>query len=337
VADIQLGLVVSPLVDAELAARLRDDVHAALAGRYDDVSWDVQLVHDHLVPPPAHVTELVDAARARLLADDWDLAVLVTEAPLRLRRRPLVTHASRTHGVALVSLPALGLVQRRRRLRDAVIEAVGTLLGAEPRRRLGELAEDLGEGAGEGVAFLARVVSGNIRLLIGMVAANHPWRLVAHLSRAMLGALAVAVFALVSLDVWRLAAALDAWRQAVLAILSIGAAAATLVVAHGLWERAADRRAREQVALFNVATVATVLFGLGTLYAAVFVSSLVVAGLLIDQSLFSDVVRHEAGVGDYARLAWLASTLATAGGALGAILETDQAVREAAYARVPGD
>jgi hypothetical protein len=38
---------------------------------------------------------------------------------------------------------------------------------------------------------------------------------------------------------------------------------------------------------------------------------------------------------DYVRLAWLLSTLGTIGGALGATLETDEAVREAAYAHRP--
>jgi len=40
---------------------------------------------------------------------------------------------------------------------------------------------------------------------------------------------------------------------------------------------------------------------------------------------------HPVDFGDYARLAWFVSSLATVGGALGAGLESDIAVREAAY------
>ena len=58
---------------------------------------------------------------------DWDLAVHVTELPLRVSRRPLVAHTSRTHGVAIVSLPALGLKQGSRHLVQTIAEAVGNV------------------------------------------------------------------------------------------------------------------------------------------------------------------------------------------------------------------
>jgi hypothetical protein len=346
-ASIQLGLVVSPALDEPLALELRDELHRLLSERYASVDWDIALLRDPLVTPPVDLTDLVDAARRRLLDEDWDLAVVVTELPLRHGRRPLLSHASRMHGVGLVSLPAVGVVQRRRRLRDAAADTVGALIGdplhkrAKGRalaRRLAELATDLDDDPSpQGVVFLARVISGNIRLLLGMIGANHPWRLVGRLSKALLGTLAVVVFALVTSDVWRLATSLDGLRLTVLMLLSTAAVVATLIVAHHLWERAPDRRAREQVMLFNLATLATVVFGVLTLYAFVFAVCLGAAALLIDSSVFARQVGHRVDATDYLALAWLASSLATAGGALGAMVESDEAVREAAYAYRPED
>ncbi|HET6172983.1 MAG TPA: hypothetical protein VFD90_10280 [Gaiellales bacterium] len=343
---IQLGLIVAPALDAEPAASFRDELGRVLSERYPSVEWDLRLVRDPLVRPPVHLTELVEVTRQRMLAEGWDLALLVTDVPFRLARRPLLSHASPTHGVALVLLPAVGVVARLRRLRDAAADAVGMLIGDPPRdregrrgphvqRRLRELATDVDAPDDDGVAFLARVISGNVRLLLGMIGANHPWRLVGRLSRALLGALAVAVFALVTSDVWRIATSLDPPRLAVLTLASVAAAVVTLIAVHRLWERAPERHAREQVVLFNLATLATVAFGIAALYAAVFVASLAVAGLLIDSSVFAGQLGHDVDVSDYLRLAWLTSSLATVGGALGAMLETDDAVREAAYAYRP--
>jgi hypothetical protein len=343
---VKLGLIASPAIDQETAERVRDELRARLGESYPGIEWHLDLVSDPLSSPPAQLTALVEAARERLLDEDWDLALAVTELPLRLSRRPLLSHVSRTHGVALVSLPALGVLQRRR-LHGVLADAVAALLGDLPaersragrlgvRRRLDQLAAKIDQDDdAEGVVFLARVLGGNLRLLAGMVGANHPWRLASRLGRAMLGALAAAVFALVTADVWRMAASLGPVRLALASLASIAAAAATVIVVHGLWERPPGPRVREQVALFNLATLATVIFGVGALYVGVFAIVLLAAAMLIDSSLLSEALGHDSSAWDYLRLAWLASSVATIGGALGATTETDEAVREAAYAHRP--
>ena len=351
-APVKLGLIVSPAIDPMAAEVIRNELEVALAERYPEVGWQIHLARDPLAPPPVHLTELVAAARDRLLAEDWDLAVAITELPLRLSRRPLLSHASRTHGVALVSMPALGVLHRQRRLRSALVDAVATLIGdrSEERpggrspaarlgveRRLAELASDVDDDPeAQGVIFLARVISGNLRLLAGMVGANHPWRLVSRLWRAMLGAVAALAFALVQIELWPMATSLSPIRQAIPALGSIAAATAGLIIAHRLWERAPEPRVREQVALFNLATTATVVFGVTALYISVFVISLIGAAVLIEPSFFANAIgKDHVEFWDYLRLAWLASSLGTIGGALGATLETDEAVREAAYAYRP--
>lgn len=340
-----LGLVAAPGAPADVAAWLGDELTRALAGRHPEVSWEVRTVVDGLVRPPADDDELVDAARRRLLGEDWDLALCLTDLPLELSRRPVVGHASPVHGVALLSVPALGAVGLRRRALEAATGLVRTLLGdddgdddpgdrAAIGRRLRELATDEADST-EGVRFAARVLSGNLRLLVGMVRANRPWRLAARLSRALTAAIAAGVFALVTSDIWRLADNFGWLRLLVVAVGSVVATAATLVVGAELWERAAGRRVRKQVALFNLATAATVLIGVLTLYAALFLLALAGSLLLVVPGLFAEGLGHPARPSDYLELAWLISSLATVGGALGAGLESDDAVRQAAYSYRP--
>jgi uncharacterized membrane protein len=344
---MRLGLVVTPVLDSGAGGKLAEDVERELTERYPDVGWSVTAVRDSLVSAPALLTEIVDAARSRLLDERWDLVVHVTELPLRIARRPVLTHSSRTHRVALVSLPALGLKQSDRRLVQSVVDAVGVFAGDTERRRgekgghrrsvgrrLVELATEVeGSEALDGVTLLQRVATGNVRLVLGMVRANHPWRLVVRLSRALIGALGVAAFAVITSDVWRIAATLSPLRLAVLCLATIATAVTTLIAAHGLWERATDRRVREQAILFNLVTVITVAIGILVLYAAVCVLSLAAAGIMIDPSVLATQIGRHTGFGDYVRLALVAGALATVGGTLGGTLESDAAVREAAYAQ----
>ena len=90
-------------------------------------------------------------------------------------------------------------------------------------------------------------------------------------------------------------------------------------------------RVRKQVLLFNVATTATVVIGVLTSYAVLFVLALVGALLLVVGPLFTEGLGHPAYLSDHLELAWLTCSLATVGGALGAGLESDDAEREAAY------
>jgi hypothetical protein len=345
---ISLGLLVTPALDPEQVKMLAADVERELAIRYPDVRWAVTAQRTALVNAPTPLAEIVDAVRSRLLEESWDLVVHVTELPLRIAGRPVLTHSSRTHSAALVSLPALGLRQSSRHLVESVADAVGVFAGDSPedrkddharhgrlvRQRLIELATDVEDADTlEGVTLLHRVASGNLRLVIGMVRANHPWRLVARLSRALIGVVGVAAFAITSSDVWRIAVTVSPFRLGLLCVITMATAVVTLIAVHGLWERAADRRVREQAILFNLVTVITVAFGILALYAAVCVLTLLAAGVLIEPSLLTKQISRPAGFGDYLRLALLASAMATVGGALGGALESDAAVREAAYAR----
>ena len=179
--------------------------------------------------------------------------------------------------------------------------------------------------------FVAAVVRGDLRLLAGMVRANRPWRLIVRLSRALAAAAAAVVFALVTSDLWVLADALNWLRLLAFTVLSVGATVLWLIVSHHLWEGRQGRGSRQQTVLFNTATTLTLLLGVASLDAEVFALTIGTAALVIDPGVLGKAFGHHADVGDYVALAWMASSLATIAGALGAGLESDEAVREAAY------
>jgi hypothetical protein len=347
--ELVLGLLAAPGRATQIAEGLAEDLPGLLADHVTNaVSWRVPVRTAPAVAAMKRGVEAIDLARELLVRDSWDMAVCITDAPLRIGKRPVVADASATHGVALISLPALGAVQTRRRAREAVIRLVDGLAGETlelgergPRRRarvshrIASLAAPIRavEPPDDDVdlRFVAAVVRGNARLLAGMVRANRPWRLIVRLSRALAAAAAAVVFAVASTDLWVLAHALSWVRLLVLTVLSVSATVVWLIVSHHLWEPRQGRGSRQQTVLFNAATTLTVLLGAAWLYAAVFVLTVGTAALLVDPGVLGKALGHDADIGDYAALAWMTSSLATVAGGLGAGLETDETVREAAY------
>jgi hypothetical protein len=143
------------------------------------------------------------------------------------------------------------------------------------------------------------------------------------------------VFALVTPDIWQLGEALDWIRLSVIGVGSVAAITIALIMGAGLWEHASHPLARKQVALFNLATTATVVLGVLSLYVALLLLALLTSPVLVPSELFGEGIGHGVRVGDYMKLAWLTSSLATLGGALGAGLESDESVRAAAYTYRP--
>lgn len=335
-----LGVVAAPGLPADIARQLSDDLRDELARLYPELVWELPVVSDALVAGPALTTEVIDAARRRLLDEDWELVVVLTDLPLRIAGRNVAGHASVTHGVIVLSLPAIGAVGVRRRVSDAAARLIDSVLGhPETSLRLQRLEDlvDLGDEDADAAGLVWLTRGGRPRLIGGMLRANRPWRLAARLYRALVAALAVVAAALVTTDVWRIAAALGWVRLAIVTVVAVAATTASLIAVHGLWERGGHERAREQIALFNVVTTLTVLIGICTLYAALFAVTGAGALLLVPSSVFESATGRPIAADDYLKLIWLVTSLSTVGGALGAGLEANSAVREAAYAYRSGD
>jgi hypothetical protein len=349
---IVLGLVGDPGAAFSLARELADaGLDSELDQRLPGARWCIEIVEGRLVQPPATDAEIVKAARRMLLDKGWDVVVCLTDLPLHVEQRPVVAHANPVRNVAIVSVPALGAMGARHRIRQVIGRLLVRLIGSAEQhgadvqhasrlsrsvtlQRVRELGSDP---ADEAFFYTARVLTGNLTLIGGMVAANQPWRLSLRLSRALTGAVAVGVLALVTADIWRLSDAYGWDRLTGTTLISIGATVATLIIGAELWEPIVSRAVRKQVILFNIVTVITVMIGVTVLYAALYILALVAAFWFVVPQIWQGQVGHTASLRDYIELAWLTSSLAMIGGALGAALEPDEAVRAAAYAQHPDE
>lgn len=346
-----VGLVADPGLAAAVADDVADELPATLAREVSDsVTWEVWVCSEALPLNDHGDIPLAEAGRERMRREGWDLMVCLTELPRRAGTRPLVSEASSAWGVALISLPAIGWLRLRAHVRNTIVHVLHEMAGhvREPgqaargprrpfRRRPTELVSPVRPvtPADEDFDLLLVLTGarGKARLLFGMVRNNRPWRLVPHLKSAVAGAAAGSAFGLFYGSLWKIADALSPGRLAVINVFAVAIMAAWLIVYNNLWERPAGQADRQKAVLYNTATIATVSLGVWFAYLLLFMVTLAAAGAAVDAGLLHSEVGHAVTWGDYAIIAWMASSVGIVAGALGSTFESDDAVHQATYSR----
>ena len=110
----------------------------------NDVNWRIATVTETRLDRAGSGVEIIDLARKWKLKEGWDLVICLTDLPLRIDGRPVVADASASHGVALISIPALGPAGVQRRVRKTIVRLVDGLMG----ERLVATARTPGDAAG---------------------------------------------------------------------------------------------------------------------------------------------------------------------------------------------
>ncbi|MFG3441546.1 hypothetical protein ACGF0J_30245 [Nonomuraea sp. NPDC047897] len=349
--EIVVGFVATPPdYPAQVVARLTAELPDRLAERVDpDVRWTVREGWGDVAPRrDGGVEALLDDLAHRRADARWDVAICLTDLPLHTERVPLVAQTSARRRVAMVSLPSLGLRQLRA-VRAAVPDLVGRLLtdaseervlpaGGAPAELAGRIAaihRVVGEvDAGE-LGYVASRLIGRVRLLTGMVRANRPGRALLGLSKLLVGAFGTAAFALTTNTIWQMGDALGGLRLAVIMLLGLTALVIWLIVAHDLWEKPDGETPAELARLFNLGTILTLTLAAAVSYLVLFAGTILAAALLIDTSVLGQTLQRPVDFTDYLILAWIISSLATVGGAIGSGLEDEDTVRAAAYGYHP--
>jgi hypothetical protein len=342
-----VGVVADPGLPSEVAVALAakglaEHLAAAIGPGprwvVETVSAVLPLNEDGIVP----LAELADIRRRR---QGWDVVVYLTDLPRRSGTQPVVADLSTTHAAALISLPAVGWVRLRRCVRDVVVYLLRRLAGcpaeAAPRQVLSWLFGDLGLMVRENVSSHPDVDftltlngwHGRARLLFGMVRDNRPWLLVPHLSRATAAAGAAAAAGIFYDSIWGMAEALPVWRLTLIMVASITIMAVWLLIYNHLWERPDDHHSPAEAVIYNLSTAVTLLLGVACMYGLLYLSALAVSALIIGPGYLQSQLHHRIGVGDYAAVVWLASSIGVVAGALGSSLDSEEAVRKAAYSR----
>ncbi|MFF8474267.1 hypothetical protein [Streptomyces sp. NPDC015414] len=349
--------VVALLADPDAPTEIAQGMAQVLPDRLADRSgpgrrFDVEVVSEPFSAgtedPPTLMQRILD----RGSEGDWDIVVALTDLPLHSHGRKLVVDLSHGHGLALLSLPPLGGFRLQTRARQAVEEAVLSLVGPQATEAEGPSGSQLlrghfigrlapihpGQVSEEEIADLRYVVTGPrgyLRVLLGMVRANRPWRLVPGLSKALAAALATGAVATVNSTIWSLAVSLGTPRLVIATVGSVALMLGWLIVDANLWHRPdeASPEARKRAALYNTSTVVTVGIGVLVCYVGLMLVNLVWALFILSDQVFASMTRTPLHGTQYWTLSWFVASVATVGGALGSGLESDEAIRAAAYSK----
>jgi hypothetical protein len=317
---IHVGLVADPAKPTVIAHRFGD--LDPPGGDDDGEAWDLEVVSE----PFTLASEEVDTALSRLndhaREHQWDLVVGLTELPLRDGDgRYLLVDTDPEQRTAVLSLPALGGLRVHKRSKHAL------------RQLISGMADGSSSQDEHRVPLPGR--SGRWRLLMGMVLANRPWLLVPGLKSALVAALATGAIATINSTVWLLAGTLSWWRLAVATVASIALVVGWIVIDGQLWDRPEDSsaEARERSRLYNTSTLVSLTIGVLLCYLALYVVNLAWALFILDPAVMGGYLKKSVGYGDLFVLAWFVASAATVGGGLGTGLESDDAIRAAAYSK----
>jgi hypothetical protein len=349
--SVTLGLIPAPDIPEKIAQELASELPDLLRSRVDGgVSWDVAVVVDPLTGTDREAPEILEECRQKMLSEGWDLALCLTDLPVYRDGRLVAADLSSERGVAGLSLPAMGAMRLRPKARDLTLQLAGELYertkehaagdpparGSQPRGSVGSFQrvdppdEDM-KAMDVDARFAAPGALGHLRLWSGMVLANRPWRMLPAFKGAIAAAFATGAYALVITTLWVLADSVGWARLLLLMVTAIVAMVAWIIVAHHLWERPEDPDQQKWAALYNGVTVLTVTSAVLCAYAILFALILLAAWVFVPGDYFQSILKHPVSFGEYLTLSWLAASLATVAGALGASLEDEETVRKAAY------
>jgi hypothetical protein len=347
---LTLGLIPAPEIPEKTAKEIAEEL-PELLGRCVDgrVSWNVPVVVDPLTGSGREAPEILDVCRERMLSEGWDLAICLTDLPVYRGGELVVADVSAKRGVAGLSLPALGAVRLRPRVREAILQLAHELYartkaprpnsppgGGRSRPSWGSFQrvdppdEDM-KAMDVDARFAAPGALGHLGLWAGMVLANRPWKMLPAFKGAIAAAFATGAYALVIPSIWLLADAVGWARLVLLMVAALVAMVAWIIVAHHLWERPEEREQRKWAALYNGVTALTVSAAVLSAYAILFILIFLAAWVFVPGAYFQTTLKHPVGFGEYLTLAWLGTSLATVAGALGASLEDEETVRKASY------
>lgn len=327
-----VGLMADPGVAEKVADRVSEGLGHRLS-EHTEEHWVVETIQEQLPLDSEGMINLSDYAPEILEKYQWDYVFYLTDLPIFYERQPVLCRTvAQDHG-ALIVLPALGAIRLRSQVAELVVTLLQKLSGITDEIDTTAVSRDIKRKVKlvgtESPLILLRGPFNQFRMLTGMVRGNRPIQLPGAMSGFMTAGAATGAFGIFYSSIWALADALYPGRLLLIGAIIVALLTGWLILRNGLW----NTRHITQARLDNIATVITVGIGVSLSYLMLFVGLLALSAVIVDAGYLSSQLEKSAGPRDYLELSWLAASLGTMAGALGANFDSDDAIRQATYSK----
>ncbi len=340
--SVTIGLVPSPGLPEEIANDIRDDLARELGEAVDsDVRWVIRVVPDPITGSNVETPDLLEELGKLAHTDAWDYSIALTDLPVRRNKKIVLADASSEQRAGWISIPALGALWLRRKVRRIIVQLVEDLHGGHDENDSeGDDLLQLKE-AGRGdtsdaeevidTRYISRSRFATAHLLGGMVYANQPWTIFPSFKTTAVTAVATGSYGLIFSSMWELGEHSSTIRLIVLSLVAMSLLGAWIILSHGLWQPHNGASSQFLATLYNTTTVITVGTGVLFAYAMIYLVLLFESVIFMPPSLLAQRLEMPVDALNYVTATWVTTSVATLAGALGAGLEDTDRVREATF------
>lgn len=339
--SVIIGLVPSPGLPEGIANDIVEDLASELSETIDSgVRWVVRVVPDPITGSNVETPDLLEELGKIARSDAWDYTIALTDLPVRRNRKIVLADASTEKRSGWISIPALGVLWLRRKVRRITVQLVEDLYAGRGQSEIEDdelMLKEAGRGDTSDAAeiidtrYISRSRLAPARLLGGMVYANEPWTILPSFKTTTVTAVATGSYGLIFSSMWELGEHASSIRLVVLSLVAMSLLGGWIIVSHGLWQPHHGASSQFLTTLYNTTTVITigtgVLFAFGMIYLILLFESVI----FMPPSLLESRLGMPVDALNYVTATWVTASVATLAGALGAGLEDTERVRQATF------
>lgn len=361
-----IGLIAAPELAEDLSKELVERLPDLLSQYISsDINWEVERVADSLIGGAETSKEIFSHATTYRESREWDYLISLTDLPIFHEKYIVAVDIEENNYSSLISIPAFGWRPVFKRIEKVIIQITQQMISSSgdtkeqaksssdsnkqvkntkllrkqfPISTVRKIQTEPDETSkGHTKYIVVPRFNGSFRLLSGMTFANNPFQLMPSLTNVIAISFTTGAFGLIFTTMWKLSYYFSDWRLLIITLASIFGMTIWVIISHELWEpkraHLSSQQPKRMRRLYNTTTFSTILIAIISYYIIIFLLFFMITNLFIPKDFLTETLSMDepAGVLEYMQLAWLAASVSTIAGGIGAGLENEELVRDATY------